>query len=75
MSLYLQSKKIKMRKKNEQEFDLIGGNTPLTALEEKELHDYFKQQKLNKILEPQSKKLATNKKRTTTKKKQLTTAS
>jgi hypothetical protein len=57
------------------DIDFIGGEGTLTALEEKELHDYFKQQKLNKILEPQSKKLATNKKRTTTKKKQLTTAS
>jgi hypothetical protein len=56
------------------DIDFIGGEGTLTALEEKELHDYFKQQKLNKILEPQSKKLATNKKRTTMKKKQLTTA-
>jgi hypothetical protein len=57
------------------DMDFIGGEGALTALEEKELHDYFKQQKLNKILEPQSKKLATEKKRTTSKKKLLTTAS
>jgi hypothetical protein len=57
------------------EIDFIGGEGALTALEEKKLHDYFKQQKLNKILKPQSTKLATDKKRTSTKKKQLTTAS
>jgi hypothetical protein len=56
------------------DIDYIGGEGTLTALEEKALHDYFKQQKLNKTIETQSKKLVTDKKRTTAKKKLLSKA-
>ena len=54
--------------------DFIGGEGTLTALEEKALHNYFKQQKLKNTTEFQSKKLVKVKKRNTTKKKQLSKA-
>jgi hypothetical protein len=58
----------------EMDIDFIGGEGTLTALEEKALHDYFKQQKLNKTIESQSEKLVLGKKQTTTKKKLLSKA-
>jgi hypothetical protein len=56
------------------DLDFIGGEGALTALEEKDLRDYFKQQKLSKIIESQPKSLIIDKKRATKKRKLLSTA-
>jgi hypothetical protein len=56
------------------DLDFIGGEGVLTAVEEKELHDYFKQQKLIKTIESQPKSLIMDKKRATKKRKSLSSA-
>jgi hypothetical protein len=53
------------------DIDFIGGEGVLTALEEKALHDYFKQQKLVKTLDSQSLKSLTDKKRSNKKERLL----
>ena len=56
------------------DLDFIGGEGALTALEEKDLRDYFKQQKLSKTVESQPKSIVGDKKWTTKKRKLLSTA-
>jgi hypothetical protein len=58
--------------KNEEiDIDFIGGEDPLTALEEKALHDYFKQQKASKLLASQTVKSLVDEKRSTKEKRLL----
>ena len=56
------------------DLDFIGGEGALTALEEKDLRDYFKQQKLSKTVESQPKNIVGDKKRATKKRKLFSTA-
>jgi hypothetical protein len=56
------------------DLDFIGGEGVLTAVEEKELRDYFKQQKLIRTIESQPKSQILGKKAATKKRKLLSTA-